>query len=210
MNKIVNAILDLFPLIAPIPTAYAVATALDRLLGWPLVVLGIAALVIEGLGFVSADTAARYYEYNRDTKRGEKHAPGWIAYGAFALYFVITLGMTLMYEPLAAMFPGLSAVGFVLFVLRKDQQDRETNRVAERVEKERERVEKRKQKKDQASVPEVAASPPGRIGSDDNLIAYLRENPGQSQSKIAEYFGVTRSAVGQRIRSLKERNITWV
>jgi hypothetical protein len=128
----VDKLLDTLPLIAPIPTAWAIGAAVDRQLNWPDPVTVIAAIGIEAAGFVAADTAAKYYEFNRTAEGGETKAPAWMAYTALGLYVCVTLGLTYLYEPLAMVFPGLSAVGFWLFVLRKDQQARLSQRVADR------------------------------------------------------------------------------
>lgn len=128
----VDRILDTLPLIAPIPTAWAIGAALQTNLHWPIPVVGIAAAGIEAAGFVSADTASKYYEFNRTSEDGETKAPAWMAYGSLFLYVAGTLVMTFLYEPMAAVFPVLSAVAFVEFVLRKDHQARTSQRVADR------------------------------------------------------------------------------
>jgi hypothetical protein len=120
------------PLIAPIPTAWAIGAALESKLHWPIPIVAIAAAGIEAAGFVSADTAAKYYEFNRTAEEDETKAPAWIAYLGMGLYVAGTLVMVAMYEPMAAVFPVLSAVAFVEFVLRKDQQARLASRVTDR------------------------------------------------------------------------------
>jgi hypothetical protein len=163
----VDKLLDTLPLIAPIPTAWAIGAAVDRQLNWPDPVTAIAAIGIETAGFVAADTAAKYYEFNRTAEDGETKAPAWMAYTALGLYVCVTLGMTYLYEPLAMVFPGLSAVGFWLFVLRKDQQARLVSRGADRAaakaETERvkaERKAEREQKKLAKSQVKPAISQP--------------------------------------------------
>lgn len=213
-QSIVDKVFDWFPAITPIPTIYAVTFAMYKILGWPIWVLAIAGLILEGLGFVSADTAMKYYDFNRDTQKGESRAPAWIAYFAFGIYLLGTMILTIMYEPFAVAFPIMSLAGFLLFVLRKDQQVRERSRQGGRQlvqqEKERQRKLRQERRKQKAIEQKEKGKLPGRIGSDENLLSYLRENPGMSHSQIASHFGVTRSAVGQRINSLRKRNITWV
>lgn len=163
MKKVIDTILDFFPLIAPIPTAWAIASALDVMLHWHIIILVIAAIAIESTGFVAADTASKYYEFNRTSKSGETKAPAWLAYTTLGLYVAVTVTMTFMYEPMAAIFPGLSAVGFLLFVLRQDQQAREASRVADRAallaKREQEKLEKKQEKLAKAKA-ELAISKP--------------------------------------------------
>lgn len=40
--------------------------------------------------------------------------------------------------------------------------------------------------------------------TDDVLLAYLQANPGESQQQVADNFGVTRQAIGQRVKKLYE------
>jgi len=158
----VDKLLDTLPLLAPIPTAWAIGAAMDRELNWPDPVTVIAAIGIETAGFVAADTAAKYYEFNRTSKTGETKSPAWMAYTALGLYVVVTLGMTYLYEPLAMIFPGLSAVGFWLFVLRKDHQtrlsQREADRAAAKAEDEQLRAE-RKAKREQNKLAKSQIKP---------------------------------------------------
>jgi hypothetical protein len=39
---------------------------------------------------------------------------------------------------------------------------------------------------------------------DTELLAYLQANPGESHQQVAEHFGVSRQAVGQRVKKLYE------
>lgn len=40
--------------------------------------------------------------------------------------------------------------------------------------------------------------------ADNELLAYLQANPGASQQKVADHFGVTRQAIGPRVKKLYE------
>jgi hypothetical protein len=40
--------------------------------------------------------------------------------------------------------------------------------------------------------------------TDDMLLAYLASNPGERQQQVAEHFGVSRQAIGQRVKKLYE------
>jgi len=40
--------------------------------------------------------------------------------------------------------------------------------------------------------------------ADNQLLAYLQANPGASQQKVADHFGVTRQAIGPRVKKLYE------
>jgi hypothetical protein len=50
------------------------------------------------------------------------------------------------------------------------------------------------------SLPQVARKPM----TDDNLLAFLASKPGATQKQVAEHFGVTRQAVGPRVKKLYE------
>ncbi len=59
MMKIVDKILNWLPVIIPVPTAYTVGDFFYDRLGWPMLVVVIAALGAECAGFVATDTAAK-------------------------------------------------------------------------------------------------------------------------------------------------------
>lgn len=85
--------------------------------------------------------------------------------------------------------------------LMQEAQERQGKREYRRKLQERKRQE-------QEQVPQVPvsteASGQGSIGSDENLLGILHKSPGKSQQYYADHFGVSRSAVGQRIKKLKE------
>jgi hypothetical protein len=58
----------------------------------------------------------------------------------------------------------------------------------------------RKGGKKAKSLPQAARKPV----TDDMLLAYLASNPGESQQQVAEHFGVSRQAIGQRVKKLYE------
>jgi hypothetical protein len=58
----------------------------------------------------------------------------------------------------------------------------------------------RKAGKVQKVAPQVARKPV----KDDELLAYLASNPGESQQQVADHFKVSRQAIGQRVKKLYE------
>jgi DNA-binding transcriptional ArsR family regulator len=93
----------------------------------------------------------------------------------------------------------------------QERLEKESRLAQEAQEKQERREERRKRREEQRQVPPpvvpVAVSKRGSIGSDQSLLDYLREHAGQSQQQIANAYGVSRSAVGQRIKKLKDTGL---
>lgn len=58
----------------------------------------------------------------------------------------------------------------------------------------------RKPRKSKKVAPQVARKPV----TDSDLLAYLASNPGESHQQVADHFGVSRQAIGQRVKKLYE------
>ena len=71
-----------------------------------------------------------------------------------------------------------------------------------------EQVKKVKQVKKGASKGKKVAGKKKQVArkpmTDENLLAFLQANPGASQQQVADNFGVTRQAVGPRVKKLYE------
>jgi flagellar biosynthesis GTPase FlhF len=55
-----------------------------------------------------------------------------------------------------------------------------------------------------ASVEQVAPQEERKPVTDSELLTYLASNPGESHKQVAAHFGVTRQAIGQRVKKLYE------
>ncbi len=115
--KIEDRILKYLPLLAPVPTAWMVGVATFTVLHFPFPVAVIAALVVEGLGFVAVNTAIQMRDFNRRLKADEiakkMQVPVGQAYAATGLYMVVALVMTVLLH----VFPNLVAYAPIPFVL---------------------------------------------------------------------------------------------
>lgn len=133
--KLDDKIMQAIPLMAPVPTAWMIGVSTFQLMNFPLPISVISALTVEGLGFVSINTANEMREFNRHLNAVEikqkMQAPVNQAYGVTGLYLVTATTMTVLlhifpdlviYAPLP--FILMTAAGGWLFALRKDHQDR--------------------------------------------------------------------------------------
>jgi hypothetical protein len=133
--KFDDKIMQAIPLMAPVPTAWMIGVSTSALMGFPLPVSIITALTVEGLGFVSINTANEMREFNRHLNAVEikqkMEAPVRQAYGVAGLYLATATVMTVVlhifptlvvYAPLP--FIAMTAAGGWLFALRKEHQDR--------------------------------------------------------------------------------------
>lgn len=130
-----DRILSAIPLMSPVPTAWMIGEATFTLMHFPLPVAVVSALTVEGLGFVSINTANEMREFNRHLNGAElkqkMQAPVWQAYGVAGLYLVTATLMTValhinpslvIYAPLP--FILMTAAGGWLFALRKEHTER--------------------------------------------------------------------------------------
>lgn len=217
MNKIADKILSFIPVLAPAPTAYVVGAALQRVLGWPIWVAGLAALILEGLGFVAVDTAGQIYQYNRTNNAAERSAkltaPAGLAYAVAGLYLVVVLAFVLFLDTVKALarlapaaFPFLSLVGFLLFTLRKDQQAREEARKEARQLAQANRHLARKALSNCAQGNVNLRTRQRQLAhkpiTDNDLLAWWTAHPAASNAETGRQFGISRQAVQQRRENL--------
>lgn len=114
-------------LMAPFPSAYFVAESAEKHFRSPLPVAIVIAIVVEGLGFICAHVALKYWEWNKHT-RIKKIERSWIEFILAILmyftYFAATIGLLAVLDVLPGleawskiMFPILSAVGVINLAL---------------------------------------------------------------------------------------------
>jgi hypothetical protein len=128
-------IMSAIPLMSPVPTAWMIGVSTFQLMSFPWPVALVSALTVEGLGFVSINTANEMREFNRHLNGAElkqkMQAPVWQAYGVAGLYLVTATLMTValhinpklvIYAPLP--FILMTAAGGWLFALRKEHAER--------------------------------------------------------------------------------------
>lgn len=133
--KLDDKILQIIPLFAPVPTAWMIGVSTVEKMHFPEPVAVITALTVEGLGFVSINTANEMREFNRHLNgvelKQKMQAPTWQAYGVAGLYLATATMMTVVlhispalttYAPLP--FIVMTAAGGWLFALRKEHADR--------------------------------------------------------------------------------------
>jgi hypothetical protein len=136
--KLDERIMSCIPLMAPVPTAWMIGIATYSLMAFPWPVAVVSALTVEGIGFVSINTANEMREFNRHLNgielKQRMQAPAWQAYGVSALYLVTATLMTValhifpslkIYAPLP--FILMTAAGGWLYALRRDHQERVKN-----------------------------------------------------------------------------------
>lgn len=196
------------PWFAPIPSAYLVGKAAHDYLEWHYLIAIIAALAVESIGVVSVVLALRLYEWNEGKNQKDPSAPLPLALVNVAVYFVVTIGLTVLldvapqlsrYAP--AIFPLLAAVGAVNIAVKNGQRRREADKVAAKVDRQR--------AKSTAGQPVVNRQPvnlpstnSGLTPAQDKILAAFRDNPGASQSEVAEMLGVTRQAVSKQVKQM--------
>lgn len=134
--KLDDKIMSVIPLMAPVPTAWMIGVSTVTLMNFPLPVAVVTALTVEGIGFVSINTANEMREFNRHLNgvelKQKMQAPVWQAYGVAGLYLTTATLMTVVLHivPTLTIFAPLpfilmTAAGGWLWALRREQADRE-------------------------------------------------------------------------------------
>ena len=98
--KLDDTIMNAIPLMAPVPTAWMIGVSTVSLMDFPLPVAVVTALTVEGIGFVSINTANEMREFNRHLNGAElkqkMQAPVWQAYAVAGLYLATATLMTVV------------------------------------------------------------------------------------------------------------------
>lgn len=146
MKRLIQIVLTIIPLLAPIPAAWVIFNATLTSLHWPLPVAGVAAITIEGLGFASVNLAQRLYTFNRGLRVDERAqkwiAPTWQPLTAALLYLLVTMTAILLLDIsailariLPAIFPLLGITGAALWSIYIEQEARQASVDAYRAER---------------------------------------------------------------------------
>lgn len=164
------------------------------------------AATVELLGFATISTIVHFWLFNKKNRAEYKKAPTWIAVIMFTFYLALVLSTNVLLDlgpkvgldgdyveiAVKALFTLQTVPGAVIVVVRTSHR----NLLKE--------IEKAKQ-----PPPQVASKKPSKTAKvarksvkEEELLAYLQANKGASQQQVADHFGITRSAVGQRIAKL--------
>ncbi len=220
--RVTDSIAGLVPWLAPVPSAALVANATFVHLQWPAWVAVIAGIVIEGLGLTSTSTALMLWDWNARKPANEPRAPFWIGALMMAIYFVATIGLTVVLDVenrlthvAPAIFPVLAVVATVNIALRSQHKHR-LERVAEaemerKAEEERRRLERKADRdakrqrmtdrhvNDQAVDGLVDRLQAGRAAKKASIINAMldayRVNPNVGDTELGGMVGVTRQTV---------------
>jgi len=158
------------PLTAPLPTAYAVATATGEHLGWPAWVSAAAAVSIEVMGIATVNTALELREYNAAKRKSDPSAPFALAVGLAGGYLGIAVGLAVVmdvapalvvYAP--AIFPLLSLAGATVLSLRADHRRRLSAIEREKGERRAARASKRASSKASKTVQQSVQEPSSTV-----------------------------------------------
>lgn len=216
LSKIEKSAVDVIavfaPWLGPVPSAYLVGVAVHEYLHWHWIVAIIAAIAVESIGVVSVIVALRLYEWNETKNKTDPAAPFALAITTVVIYFVVTIGLTVLldvFPELArfapAVFPLLAAVGAVNIAVKNGQQRREDakrNKIATK------KGNQRRQPKivDSQPVKAVAQPSPSRdtklSGTRKMVYEIYKRNPGATQQEVAGEIGISRQMVSKHKKAL--------
>jgi len=159
--RLTDAVSNLSPWLAPLPTAYVVYEAAAGVLGWPAWVAGVAAVIIETIGLATVHTGLQLFAYNRNKRKSDPDAPTWLAWTITAAVLIAQSVLIIVLEgrPVLLVFQVFSLAAVVNLALRADHDARLTTIADERAQRAQERAQMRAQ-------PAITVSDPAQMLAD--------------------------------------------
>lgn len=112
-NIFTFSITEIAPMVAPLPPAFSIYTAMTERLHVPFYVAVIAAFAIEIIGLFSSKVSIRCYQWNSSKVKSDQHVPQGLSILMTSIFFVVVLLLALTVE----LIPSLTALvipGFIL------------------------------------------------------------------------------------------------
>lgn len=226
-NALVELATNTGPLLAPIPSGYAVGLSVLHHFGWHWSIAICAALVVEFLGLQAVGVATEFYEYNANRLKSQPPAPFRLALALVIAYFVVVTALILVLDvwpELSAyakvIFPLLVLAGFSGRALRFEHQKRLVQNVQEKEERKAERAQKRAQHSPKnAPMPDAqsAQNGPAFMHNDapksaqnrkertkSALLDAYRDNPHLGISDAARMLNIHRNSVYNHLSELEQ------
>lgn len=116
VNILTFAVTEMAPIVAPLPPAFSIYTAMSQRLHVPFQVAIAAAFAIEVIGMFSAKVSIRCYQWNSQRTKTEPTIPRDLSITMTGVFFTVVLLLALTVE----LFPALVALvipGFVLIAI---------------------------------------------------------------------------------------------
>jgi hypothetical protein len=217
MKKLINSALAIFSPLAAVPTGWAIYAGVTEQPVFPMnplaAIVGAVAVIATSIaaGLLVSDIKTYNQGMKNKTERDElgmSTRPAWLIFAGCVLA-EIALSLLIVVIPGALpfgvlVFPLMTAAGVFAFAVRFDLQQREKDRAELRASKPKVVRKPRKEAETLPQVPQEAAQVARKPVKDEELLAYLASNPGESHQQVAEHFGVSRQAIGQRVKKLYE------
>lgn len=225
---LVDAAARLGPILAPIPTAYAVGHSVVVNLAWPVWLGYVAAIVIELLGLAAVNTALTLREYNVEKRKSDPRAPFELAVILAGIYLVTTVTLAVLLDVIPtlarfspALFPLLSLAGVTVLALRSDHRKRVAaiaEEKARRREMRRRRRQERKEAEREAEADRKLAEAERKLaearrkevearlatlGNAVETLRYYAGNPAATQSEAAEALGYSERTIRNHLADLE-------
>lgn len=116
VNVFTFAITEVAPMVAPLPPAFSIYTAMYERLNVPAYVAIVAAIAIEIIGMFSSKVSIRCYQWNSARNKTDQSVPQALSIGMTGAFFVVVLLLALTVD----LFPSLVTLvipGFVLIAI---------------------------------------------------------------------------------------------
>jgi hypothetical protein len=149
-TTLVDTLASAAPWLGPIAPAYLAYQAMINVLGLPVWIAWVIALVIELLGISTINTAVQFWNYNQTRRSNDPSAPFWLAVAMAAFYLTVVLVVNVLLDQAAMLdkvakflLSSLSPVAAVTLSLRAQHSRRLLEVDLKKVEDKRERQERK-------------------------------------------------------------------
>jgi DNA-binding transcriptional ArsR family regulator len=217
------------PILAPLPTSYAIGRSVIVNLHWPEWLGYVSGAVIELLGLATVNTALTLRNYNAGKRKSDPSAPVGLAMALTGVYLGTAVVLAVLLDVMPqlarwtpAVFPFLSISGSTVLALRNDQRQRVVA-IEEEAEKRRKRRAERRKERKRAEMDEeaqrklaeadrkleearrkAAEAQLASLGSETETLQYYQEHNPETQAEAAETLGVSERTIRNHLRKLEE------
>lgn len=211
MKRFINSALAICSPLAAVPTGWAIFAGVTGQPAFPMnpIAAAIGAIAIIVVDIAAAMLVTDIYSFNQSARNQTEQKMEMSVRSAWAILgiavsaeivlslFIVVLDSLLAFGVLV--FPIMTLAGVFAFAVRFDLQKREAMR--ENLRKKKPKVAENDGNK-KGKKKKVARRPV----KDDELLSFFAGNPGATDTQVAEHFGVSRQAIGQRRKKLYSIN----
>lgn len=217
MKNLIILVLSIISPLAAVPTGWAIYAGVTEQPAFPMnpwaAGIGAVAIIATSIaaGLLVTDILAYNQSMKNKTERAELSMPVWSAWAILGGCVIAEIALSLLIVVIPGalsfgvlVFPLMTVAGVFAFAVRYDLQQREVNREQLRATSKKDRETRNATPKPPRNPQKVAEKRLQQPVTDEELLSFFAGNPGATNTTAAQHFGVTRQAIGKRVKKLYE------